>query len=64
MEDAAADNRGNKLLNEEDQEDTADGGQVKVVDEEERLELKGLAVAHEGAATKDDGIVDDDEDGG
>lgn len=64
VEDAAANNRGNKLLDEEDQEDTADGGQVEVVDEEQSLELEGLAVAHESATTKDDGIVDDDEDGG
>lgn len=64
MEDAAADEGGHELLNEESQEDTADGSEVEVVDEEERLELEWLAVAHEGTATKDDGIVDDDEDGG
>lgn len=63
VEDAVADNGRDELLNEEGKEDTADGREVKVVDEEERLELEGLAVAHEGAAAKDDGIVDDDEDG-
>lgn len=64
MEDAIVVKLGNQLLNEEDQEDTADGGQVKVVDEEERLELEGLSVAHQLATTKDDDVVDDDENGG
>ena len=62
VEDALADHRGQQLLNEEGQEDAADDGQVEVVDQEERLELEGLAVAHELAATEDDGVVDDDED--
>lgn len=64
MEDAAANNSGEKLLNEESQEDSADGSQVEVVDEEESLELVGLTVAHELATTEDDGVVDDDEDRG
>lgn len=64
VEDAAASNGGHKLLNEEDEKDTADGSQVEVVDEEQRLELEGLAVAHVLAAAKDDGVVDDNEDGG
>lgn len=64
MEDTIVVKLGNQLLNEEDQEDAADGGQVEVVDEEERLELEGLPVAHQLAATKDDDVVDDDEDGG
>lgn len=63
MEDTAANNRGNQLLNEESQKYAADGGEVEVVDEEERLELEWLAVAHGLATTKDDGVVDDDEDG-
>lgn len=62
-EDTLADNSGQKLLNEESQEEAADGGQVEVVDEEEGLELEGLAVAHQLSATKDDEVVDDDEDG-
>lgn len=62
-EDTLADNSGQKLLNEESQEEAADGGQVEVVDEEERLELEGLAVAHQLSAAKDDEVVDDDEDG-
>lgn len=64
MEEAAANNSREKLLNEESQEDTADGGQVEVVDEEQSLELVGLTVAHELATTEDDGVVDDDEDRG
>jgi hypothetical protein len=62
-EDTLADNSGQKLLNEESQEEAADGGQVEVVDEEERLELEGLAVAHQLSAAKDNEVVDDDEDG-
>lgn len=63
VEDAATDDSGDELLNEENQKNAADGGQVEVVDEEERLQLEGLAVAHERAATEDDAVVDDDEDG-
>lgn len=62
-EDALADNSGQDLLNEESQEGAADGGQVEVVDEEESLELEGLAVAHQLSTAKDDEVVDDDEDG-
>lgn len=64
VEDAAANNGRDELLNEEGQEDAANGSQVEVVDEEEGLELEGLAGAHVLASTKDDGVVDDDEDGG
>lgn len=64
MEDTAADNGGNKLLNEENQEDTRDSREVEVVDEEEGLELEGLTVAHQLATTEDDGVVDDNEDRG
>ncbi len=64
VEDATANNGRNQLLEEENQKDTADGGQVEVVDEEDGLELEGLTVAHELPSTKDDGVVDDDEDGG
>lgn len=64
MEDAAANDNGEKLLNEESQEDSADGGQVEVVNQEKRAQLEGLAVAHELATAEDDGVVDDDEDAG
>ena len=63
VEDAAANNGGEELLNEESEETGADHGQEKVVDQEEALELEGLAVAHNLAATEDDNVVDDDEDG-
>lgn len=62
-EDTLADNGRQKLLNEESQEEAADGGQVEVVDEEERLELERLAVAHQLSTAKDDEVIDDDEDG-
>lgn len=63
MEDAVAGNGGNQLLNEESQQDGAHGGEEEVVDEEERLELESRAVDHQLATAKDDGVVDDDEDG-
>ena len=62
-EDSLADNCREQLLNEESQQKGADGGQVQVVDEEERLELEGLAVAHQLSTAEDDEVVDDDEDG-
>lgn len=63
-EDTLADHGPQKLLNEESQEDAADGSEVKVVDQEERPQLEWLAVAHELAAPENNGIVDDDEDAG
>lgn len=63
MEDTLTVDGRNKLLNEENEKNTADGREVEVVDQEQRLELEGLAVAHHLAPTEDDGIVDDDEDG-
>jgi len=62
MEDAATRNDGQKLLNEESQENGADGSQVEVVDQEQRLQLERLAVAHQLATAKDDGVVNDNED--
>lgn len=54
----------NELLNKENQKDAANHGQVKVVDQEERLELERLTVAHQFATTKDDDVVNDNEDRG
>jgi hypothetical protein len=62
VEDAATNNSGQKLLNEESQESTTDQSQVEVVDQEETLELERLAVAHPLATTKDDAVVNDNED--
>lgn len=62
VEDAVADNGWEKLLNVQGQQDGADGGQDEVVNQEQGLELEGLAVAHQLATTKDDRVVDDDED--
>lgn len=64
VEDTMANDGGEKLLNEQSQKDGADGGQDEVVDEEQSLEFEGFAVAHQLAATEDDGVVDDNEDGG
>lgn len=64
VEDAAADDGREQLLNEESQKSTADNGQDEVVNQEETLELEGFPVAHDLSATEDDGVVDGDEDGG
>lgn len=61
VEQAFSDNRRQKLLNEEGQQKTGDGGEVEVVNQEECLELEGLAVAHELAATENNDVVQDDE---
>lgn len=63
MEDAVSDNLGQKLLNKQNQEKTADQRQVEVVDLEEEVELEGLTTAHELSATKDDDVVDDEHSG-
>ena len=63
-EDTLADHGPQKLLNEESQEDAADGGEVEVVDQEERPQLEWLAVAHELATSENYGIVDNNEDAG
>lgn len=64
VEDTTANKCGNELLNEEDEQDEADGGEVEVVDQEQSLELERLAAAHQLSATKDDSVVDNDEDRG
>lgn len=59
-----AGNSRNELLEEENEEDKADGSQDEVVDQEQSLELEGFSVAHPLATTKDDGVVDDGKDEG
>jgi hypothetical protein len=63
VEDAVSDNLGQELLDEQNQEKTADQGQVEVVDLEEEAELEGLATTHELSATKDDDVVADEHGG-
>lgn len=63
VENTTTDNGRDELLQEEHKKSTRDESEVEVVDEEERLELEGLTVAHQLATTEDDGIVDDDENG-
>lgn len=58
------DEGGNELLNEEGEQDSADEGEVEVVDDEEGVELEGLAVAHDLAADEDDDVVRDEGGGG
>jgi len=53
--------RWQKLLNKESQEDPADRGQIKVVDQEERLQLERLPVAHQLPAPENEDIVAYDE---
>ena len=50
---------GQELLNEESQEYAAYSRQHEVVNEEKRLELQRLPVAHELAAAEDYGVVGD-----
>lgn len=57
MENAVSDNLGQELLDEQNQEKTADDGQVEVVNLEEEVELERLATTHELSATKDDDVV-------
>ena len=62
IEDTATNNCRDELLKEQDQQKTTDSCEVEVVDQEESPELERFAIAHQLATTKDDGIVDDDED--
>lgn len=64
VEDAMAHNGGQDLLNEEGKQDAADGGEVEVMDEEKGPQLERLAVPHHFATTKNDNIVQCDENGG
>ena len=51
------DNRGDDLLGEKKQQCTANGGEVKVVQLEEKAELEGLAIAHKLPAAKNYNVV-------
>lgn len=62
VKDTLADNSGKDLFHEEGQKDCRNGGQDEVVNEEERLKLKPLPLAHPLTPTKDDDIVADDKD--
>lgn len=57
-----ADDGGQKLFNEQGEQDGADGGEIEVVDQKEGAQLERLPVAHQGPAAEDDGVVDDNED--
>jgi len=57
VENAIPDQGGEKLLNEESQETTADDGQVQVVDLERTVQTEGRAAPHELTTTQNDGVV-------
>lgn len=57
VEDAISDNLGQELLDEQDEEKTADQGEVKVVNLEEEAELERLATTHKLSTTEDDDVV-------
>lgn len=61
-EDAVSPDGGQQLLNEEDQQDGADGGQEEVVEHERGVELEWRILLHDLAATEDDNIVGDEHD--
>lgn len=63
VEDPLAHDGGEQLLNEQGQEDAADGSEVEVVHEEDGLELERLPAAHPLPAAEDYDVVDDHEDG-
>lgn len=63
-EDALSDNGGEKLFNEEGEQDGANGRQVEVVDEEEGLQLESLTSSHQLPSSKDYNVVYNDEDRG
>lgn len=54
---------GDQLLQEQQQKSATDGGQVEVVDFEEKVELERLPLPHELASSKDDDIVGEEENG-
>ena len=62
VKNTTTDNGRDELLKEEHKKSARDESQVEVVDEKERLELERLTVAHQLATTKNDSIVDDNED--
>lgn len=57
VENAVPDEGGEKLLNEESQQTTADDGQVQVVDLERTVQAECRAAPHELAATQNDDVV-------
>lgn len=48
-----------QLFDEQGQQGSADGGQVEVVDHEQRIELERAALLHDLTAAEDDDVVGD-----
>lgn len=59
VEDTSSHESGKQLLDEKQQKYATDGGQVKVVDLEEAVELKGLTSTHDLSATQNNDVVGD-----
>lgn len=57
------DNSWNQLLGKERQKNAADGGQVKIVDLEQPIQLQSRSIAHQLAPTKDYDVVGYQDDG-
>lgn len=59
VEDSVSPESGEKLLNEQGQQDTAHGGQNEVVNHEQGVKLEGRQLLHDLTATEDDNVVGD-----
>jgi hypothetical protein len=57
-------NGGKKLLNEQSQQDCADGRECEIVYEKQRLQLERLAIPHQFSSPEDNRVVDRHEDRG
>jgi len=53
-------NSGNELLKEENQQDPTDGGEIQIVNQEERIQLQRWSISHPFSATQNDKIVDEE----
>lgn len=59
VEDSVSPESGEQLLNEQDQQDTADGGQKEVVNHEQGVKLECRQLLHNLTATEDEKVVGD-----
>ena len=64
MENASSSDCRQDLLNKECQENSTDGSEIEIMDEEEPLQLKRLSVAHEFSPAQNHCIVRKNEDRG
>jgi len=59
VENAVTNDGGQELLDKQGQQDGADGGQDKVVDHKQGIQLEGGQLLHDLTTTKDDNVVSD-----